>query len=185
MFITINRTVLWLLASLIVAALSLNFFFLSRVHLYRIAYVRSYDLINGYAGTLEARKDFEQKKSAMLANVDSLRIHVDRSVASYRRSPPGLTPLQRSEKEKELGVLQQQYMQYSEAIDAKIKEDDEKIMSARLAQVNSYVERYAREEGINIVMGTTLSGSLLYGDEDLDITEQLLRRLNDNFKGKQ
>lgn len=184
MSFTISKPVFLIAALLIAACLGLSAFSLYRSSPNRIAYVRSYDLINSYAGTLDARKEFAEKKSIMMANVDSLRVNVDRAAAVYQQKAPGLTPSQRAQRESELNTLHQQYLQYSAAIDEKIKEEDEKVMSAVLAQVNSFVEQYAKEQGINIVMGTTLSGSLLYGDNDLDITEPLLERLNNNFIGK-
>lgn len=150
----------------------------------RIGYVRSYDLIEKYKGTLEARAKFEKKKSAMIANVDSLRIDFERSKNQYFSSYNRLTGQQREEHEKTLTQQQNQLVQYSEVIDQRIEEEDNKMMQEVLNQINSYVEEYATREDYDIIMGTTLSGSLLYGRKSMDITETLVDELNTKYAGK-
>lgn len=179
-----NKFFLWSLLSALGLLVAINLFLIFRSPNVHIAYVRSHDLINGYRGTLDARTEFEKKKSAMTANVDSLRANVERATASFRENGMTMPLRDRQNRAHELETLQQQYLQYSEAIENKIQEEDNKMMSAVLSQVNSFVESYAKEAKLNVVMGTTLSGSLLYGDQDLDITDALLRELNDHYQGK-
>ena len=150
----------------------------------RIAYVRSHDLIEKYMGTREARSVFEKKKSTMMANVDSLRLDFERARNQYISGAGRLTTQERTQQEKMLGQQQSQLVQYSEAVGQKIEEEDNKMMQEVLNQINSFVENYAQEEHYDIIMGTTLSGSLLYGEKSMDITDHLLEQLNNKYKGK-
>jgi outer membrane protein len=150
----------------------------------RIAYVRSYELIEKYAGTIEARAGFEKKKVAMVGNVDSLRMHIEKSALEYNSKAGGMNATQRKEREDELNLLQKQFYQYSSAIEGKIQEEDQEMMAAVLNQVNSFVEEYAKENDYDIIMGTTLSGSLLYGEAALDVTEDVIGKLNLRYNGK-
>jgi outer membrane protein len=154
------------------------------LHRPKIAYVRSQDLIEKYQGTIEARAEFEKKKSTLIANVDSLKMDFERAKNRYINMAGKLNVNQRMEQEKVLTQQQSQLMQYSDAIDQKVQEEDQKMMQEVLNQVNSFVEEYAVREGYSVILGTTLSGSLLYGEKSLDVTDPLLTGLNNHYKGK-
>lgn len=150
----------------------------------KIVYVRSFDLIEKYQGTIEARKEFAKRQTQMQSNVDSLRMDFERSRNEYIRVAPGLSASMRGEREKMLTQQQQQFLQYQQAIDEKIQEEDSKMMQEVLNQVNSFIEGYALKNGYDLILGTTMSGNVLFGDKTLDITDALLVELNDHYKGK-
>jgi outer membrane protein len=150
----------------------------------KMAYVRSHDLIEKYQGTIEARMEFEKKKNGMTANVDSLKMDFERAKNQYINTAAKLSANERMQQEKSLTQQQGQLIQYSNAIDQKIEEEDNKMMQEVLNQINSFVEGYAVKNNYSVILGTTLSGSLLYGDKSLDVTDNLLVELNNHYKGK-
>lgn len=150
----------------------------------QIAYVRSYDLIEKYQGTIEAKVDFNKKKNDLTANVDSLKFDFEREKQKYFQEGKSLSPQQRMAREEYLNAQHARVMQYSEVADQKIQDEDKAMMQTVLNQVNSFVEEYAKEKGYDVILGTTLSGSLLYGDKSLDVTDALLVELNNHYKGK-
>jgi outer membrane protein len=149
-----------------------------------IVYIRSQELIEKYRGTIEARAEFEKRKTQMMANVDSLRQDFQRAGSRYMGQAAGMSPAKRAEEERRLGQQQQQVMQYENAIDEKINEEDQKMMQQVLNQVNSFVEMYALREGYDYILGTTLSGNLLFGNKSLDVTDAVVKELNEQYKGK-
>jgi len=150
----------------------------------KIAYIRSSDLVERYHGTMEARSAFEKKKQAMLANVDSMRMDFARSRNQYVSMAARMSSDKRMQQEKFLSQQQGQLMQYEDAINRKINEEDTQMMQEVLNQVNSYIEEYALKEGYSYILGTTASGSLLFGDKAFDVTEPVLSGLNKRYKGK-
>jgi len=171
------------LLALLVVLVGIDIFYLKRDAL-RVAYIRSPELVEGYHGTIEARSAFEKKKEAMLANVDSMGMDFDRLRHQYVNSAARMTPDKRMEQEKFLSQQQDQFLRYRDAIDQKIEEEDTRMMQEVLNQINSYVEEYAVKEGYTYVLGTTSTGSILFGDKALDITEPVLTGLNSRYKGK-
>lgn len=150
----------------------------------KIAYVRSSELVNGYLGMKEARNTYELKLQLWQANVDTLKLDYQRALNKYNNE---LTNLSIEEKKLRVSYLQKQesnLIQYSEIIKQKAKQEDEKMTQGVLNQVNSFVQEYAVQHGYDIVLGTTLSGSILYGIETIDITDELLKALNKVYKGE-
>ena len=48
-------------------------------------------------------------------------------------------------------------------------------------KVDSFVAEYAQKEKLNLILGTTGKGTVLYGDEQMDITHDILELLNTDY----
>ncbi|MEM9856969.1 MAG: OmpH family outer membrane protein [Bacteroidota bacterium] len=150
----------------------------------KIAFVRSQDIIYKYEGTVEAMTKFNNQKQQWQANVDTLKYDFQRAVNWYNQEYPALSVAQRQQREEGLSKQERQLQSYASAISDKIKQANEEMMQASLDQINVFVEEYSQKHGYDIILGTTLSGSVLYGSETLDITDQLLDALNKNYHGE-
>ncbi|MEO1053053.1 MAG: OmpH family outer membrane protein [Bacteroidota bacterium] len=150
----------------------------------KIAYVRSHDLIYAYDGTKEAMTAFNDKKSQWQANVDTLRTSFQRAVDMYNKEYPKLSLQEKQLRETGLQRQQQQWESYALAIEQKIEEEDDKMMQAILNQVNSSIKAYGEQNGYDVILGTTTSGSVLYGRESMDITDELIKVLNRQYQGE-
>lgn len=180
---TLKSNILLVAVMLLIAALVItNIFLFARTP--RLAYVRSYELVEGFAGMREARASFDKKKSTLLSNVDSLRANYEQARTEYISMGHKYSPAERVEREKLLSQQQNHVMQYQEVIELRLRDEDASMTEAVLGQINSFVEEYASDKGFDVVMGTTRSGSLLYGSKALDITDELLEKLNKKYKGE-
>ncbi len=170
-----------ILSLVILASLALGIY--NYLNPTKIAYVRSQELVYGYKGTQEAKAKFDIKKESLQANIDTLQRAFKKSIDQYNIEYRKLTADEKKQRESLLNQKEQQLLQYKQAVEKKAKEEDDKMMQAVLNQVNSYVEEYGKKHHYDIIFGTTLSGSVLYGKDKLDITDQLLEALNNHYKG--
>ena len=81
----------------------------------------------------------------------------------------------------ELELLADNLQQYSKRIEQLMQGEDAQMTEEVLGQINGFVETYGRENGYDLILGTTQTGNLLYGREALDITEELLEALNRDY----
>lgn len=174
-----NRIIFTLLV--IIGTLS-GFALYKSMNVPRIAYVRSGDLVYGYEGMKEARTAYELKTTQWQANIDTLQSDFQRAVNAYNLEYSKLSTKERSERETLLRQQEDNLSLYSKNIQEQAHKDDTKMTEGVLNQVNSFVEEYAKERGYDIVIGTTQSGNLLYGTNYMDITDELLKALNENYK---
>jgi outer membrane protein len=151
----------------------------------KIAYIRSSELVYGYLGMQDAHNKYEEKNSTWKSNADTLQHDFERSLAAYRAKEQKLSKVEKDREEKMLQAKKEQIIQYMQAVSNQSKEEDEKVTQAVLNQVNSFVEEYGKKNNYKIILGTTLSGNLLYGEEGIDITKEVLEELNKNYKGEQ
>ncbi|KAB2859616.1 MAG: OmpH family outer membrane protein [Flavobacteriales bacterium] len=150
----------------------------------KIAYVRSQDLVYAYTGMKEMQLKFQDQSKTWEANLDTLKMDFQRAVAQYQNDAAKLTAQERLTRENMLDMQQKNVYKYAESIAAKSKEEEEKMLGGVLNQVNSFVEKYGKKNGYDLILGTTSSGSILYGEEAIDITQELIEEINIDYEGK-
>lgn len=150
----------------------------------KIGYVHSQELIYSYEGTKEAMTRFNNQKQQWQANIDTLKFDLQRAVTRYNQEYSTLTARQRREQEELLSKQDRQLQSYSSAIEDKVRQADDEMMQEVLDQVNVYIEEYSKEHNYDLILGTTAEGSVLYGKQDMDITQEVLNGLNEKYFGK-
>ncbi len=172
-----------LMLALLLANIALSGYLLvDKLNRPKIAYIRSSELVYGYLGMQEAQREFKEKSQRWRAGSDSLQADFKLALSRYSAEAGGMSAPEKAEQEKMLQTQQQSVMDYVQATEARMKEEDRKITEGVLNQVNSFIEAYGKEQGYSIILGTTVSGSLLYGEEGIDLTDEVLEALNKNYK---
>ncbi|MFZ6052358.1 OmpH/Skp family outer membrane protein [Halocola ammonii] len=147
----------------------------------KIGFVKSQELIYGYQGMKAAQQEFETKTQAWSANSDTLMSLYQQSLKRYQDSARFYSDRERQFQEGQLRKRQENVQKYQEMTASKMKEEEEKMLEGVFNQVNSFVEQYAERNNYDIILGTTLSGSLLYGEDHIDVTDEVLKELNQYY----
>lgn len=142
-----------------------------------IVYVDTAKLIDGYEGTKEARKQFEEKSKVWQANVDTLVKQWENEIKIYEKERSGMTDKEKQLKEELLQNKQQQLNQYQEAMQQKAREEDQLMTQTVMNEINDYLKEYGKEEGYTYILGAN-GGNIVYADEIRNITEEVLAGLN-------
>lgn len=175
-----KHLLLIIICALLVGDLTISFW--NNMRTPQIAYVRSQELVYGYFGMKDAMTRFQNEQGAWKANVDTLKADLERGITELRSGDLDAAALRA--KQVLLQKQQNDLMNYQQAMEGKMHEEEQKLLAEVLGQVNSFIERYAEERGYDVVLGTTNSGSLLYGQGGMDITEELLAALNKDHQGQ-
>lgn len=148
-----------------------------------IAFVRSDDLIYGYAGMKEVEQAFAAKQNARKSNLDTLKAGFERDYKTAMEGASAMGAEERQQQQSSLEAKQGQLMAYAQAEAATSAQEESEMVSSVLEQINSFVRTYAEQHGYTMVYGTTANGNILYGDLGLDITDDLLEALNAEYYG--
>lgn len=147
----------------------------------KVGYVKSQDLIYGYAGTKDIQNKFNLKVQIYEAQLDTLKSDYQYALSNYQKNLPDLSDAEKAEREQLLIHQEQNIRSYQAELENKIKAEEQQMMEGVLNQINSFIERYAKDNNLSIVLGTTTQGNILYGNEAMDITEDLLNKLNEQY----
>ncbi|HMQ77201.1 MAG TPA: OmpH family outer membrane protein [Flavobacteriales bacterium] len=146
----------------------------------RIAFVRSQELVYGYMGMKDAMSAFQERERSVQANIDTMTRDLERQLTVLRH--PGASPT--AVDLKAVKQQQQELVNYRGQMTDELARQEEVLLAPVLEQVNTFVERYAKEHGYDVVLGTTASGNLLHGDPAMDVTEDVLTALNNSYEGR-
>jgi outer membrane protein len=146
----------------------------------KVAYVESGKLLDGYKGMQDARKAFEAKAKRWEAQNQSMVQSFQTAVQQYQKQGESMSPEQRAATEQKLGAQQQQVGLSQQKLQQQAQEEEAKMTQAVLERVNKQIEKYGKANGYRLI----LSGSLAYGRKDLDITQPVLKYLNQEYTAK-
>lgn len=178
-----GTTLLWviLILCLITSSASL---FLQIFKGDQMVYVDAQKLVNRYEGMKQARKELETKIKIWQANLDSLHSEAEKRINEYAKAGPSLSAKERQLMEELIRSKQQQYDSYQQAITEKIKGEDQELSSKVLSSVNDFIKRYGKEKNYTIIMAATQYGNIVFAKDELDITDEVLKGLNDEFAAR-
>lgn len=159
---------------LVAAVVTLFFLYTGKEASY--AYVDSQKIIASYKGMEEAVKEYQAKVKAWTANVDTLRSELEKLRQSVRDAKGGGRVLV----ENTIRDRQFQLENYEVAIRNKIYEEDKALTNVVMDKVNDYLKRYGEKMNYSIILGSQ-NGNIVYGKEGLDITDEVIKGLNEEY----
>lgn len=146
-----------------------------------LVYVDSQKLVVGYKGMQAARQEFESKAAVWKANLDTLRGEVDSRIKEYEAKKIHLSKSEQQLTEELIRSKQDQYLNYQNAIQEKVQKEDQELSKAVLDKVNNYLKRYGKERGYKIILAATQYGNIVYAQEGIDITDDVMKGLNNEY----
>jgi outer membrane protein len=69
---------------------------------------------------------------------------------------------------------------FQESNDEMTKQFDEQIIK----QINQYVKNYGERNGYKFIYGSDGSGNIMYADSTLDLSNDIIKYINAEYKGK-
>jgi outer membrane protein len=159
------------------------FFILNKLDNKDVYYVDSPKLVDEYKGMQSARKAYQEKAVKWKANVDTLAAEVQNEIRKFEKGSKSMSAKERNLSQELINLKQKQLYEYQQAINRQAKEEDDKMTAEVLTQINNYIKKYGAEKGYKIVLGTA-NGNIVYADESLDITSEVLEGLNKEYKGQ-
>ena len=150
----------------------------------KIVYVESSKMLDGYQGMKDARKAFEGKARNWERQNQGMLTTFKAAVEAYQKQAPTLSPEQRAATEQRLQAQQQEVGQKQQQLQAQAQEEEAKLTQSVLESVNKKVEAYGKAHGYKLILIAAPSGTIAYGQKDLDITTPVLAYLNGEYRKK-
>lgn len=142
------------------------------------AYVINADVYNSF----ELKKELEARMTATQQQrkniLDSLALRLEMRAQTYRLNGASDTLEANA-----IRSLQQDFymrqQQFEEDNTRMVAEYEEQIWK----QLNQYAQDYGKENGYSIVFGANGDGGIMYGDQAVNVTEELKEYANEKFNG--
>jgi outer membrane protein len=149
----------------------------------KIVFVNSDTLLEKYEYFKEIRTTLEDKAKKAQADLQARSTAFQREVADYQQKAPTMSGSDRESTEERLARKQDELARYQQNASNALAEEEMNLNEKLYGKITDYLKLHAKDNGYKFVLTySTSSPSVLYADESLDITQQVLTALNDSYK---
>lgn len=144
-----------------------------------IAYVNFDSLLNNFSYYKKIKADAEAKRGRFEKDITAKKMAFQEEILAYQQTATGMTELQRQSKEQQLGKKQQDLAAYEQKQTELILKSEEKITEDLYKKISTYLKEYSKKKGLKVVLAYSKGNGILYANEQLDITKDVLKGLNE------
>ena len=146
----------------------------------KIGYVDNLKMMEGYQEKIDVETKFNEKRDALAKKSDSISqaFKLEYQALQAKR-------LSQTKAQEELGLLQQR----SQFIGQQLQQEQQQLqqtgqteLDSVVSKVRKQIKEYGKANGYTYILTGGDGGSVLYGDEAKDVTTEVLKILNDNYK---
>ncbi len=148
----------------------------------KTAYVDTTKIIKEYREMKEVEEEFTSKSDKVKMELDSLAQSFQKEVQEYQANMNGMSTAQRQEKEQELMAKQQTIQQQQQMMGNQLRQESDVVIDSIVTKVKEYVKEYGKNNDYTYIFGSNESANIMYAKDGLDITEEILEKLNESYK---
>jgi outer membrane protein len=150
----------------------------------KIGFIDNGDVINDYQMKIDIEKKYENKNKKFSQKRDSIGRAYQVEVQSAQMRLSTMSPQKQQEEsqafQQKWQPVQQQ-MQYEQQQMEKMFSEE---MDSVIKKVNEFVEAYGEKNGYTFILGKNQAGSVIYGKDSNDISEDVTKAINEDYKNK-
>ena len=148
-----------------------------------IVFVNSDTLLNNYDYYKAVKAKLQILSQQAQTEISTKGQAFQKEVAAYQKSASSLTPAQKAATEKRLAKKQQDLQALSQGTSQQLQEEEASQNSKLYDHIATYLKTYTKQKGYKIVLTYSKANpSMLYGDDSLDVTREVLVGLNEEYK---
>lgn len=152
----------------------------------KIAYVDVGEVMKEYEGSKKAEEEMKAQSEEISRQLDQLAAPFQQKVQEYQQNQQNLSASAKQEKERELMQEQQMIQQQQQMAQQQVQAEGQKKIEQINEDIDGFISDYAKSKGYTYVLGSSdQTKSILYGEESLDITEDVISGLNENYSGEE
>jgi len=142
-------------------------------------YVDTIKLYSGFEYTKEADKDFEKIVTARKFITDSLYEEVRKKMQELKFKK------NRTDEDMEvLSKMQEEYKYKKEQFERENESANAMYTNKIWNQLNTFMLQYGKDNNCQVIFGANGQGNIMYGDDSLDKTEDILAYVNKRYNDK-
>lgn len=165
------KNVVWIMAIVLLASCKQE----------KIGYVDNVKLMDEYQEKIEAETKFKSEEEILTKKRDSMSQAYQLELQAFQTKAQGMSQKKAQE---EYGLLQQkgQFLGQQLQQEAQIAQSqNQTILDSIISKVKTEIKAYGKAQGYTYILGGGDGGSVLYGTEPNDLTDEIVKILNDKY----
>jgi outer membrane protein len=148
-----------------------------------IAYVNIDTLLNNYDYYFEMQQDLGEKQKSSQAELQSRSQSYQKSLQDFQyKVQKGLVTRSTAEQmQRELMKEEQELMKLREQLSMQLAEEEQVMNRVLINEIMEFLEGYNADGRYDYIFSTSFGSNILYADDSLNITNEVLNGLNQNY----
>lgn len=148
----------------------------------KIGFVNSIELMDGYQERIELEARFKTKADAMGKKRDSIAQSFQLDLQDFQAKAQKMSQKNAQEEYAQLQQRGQFVGQQLQQEEQRLQQDSQVEMDSLVGKVKKEIQAYGKANGYTYILGGGEGGAVLYGEASQDLTEAILKILNDKYK---
>lgn len=150
----------------------------------RVAYINSDSVLKYYDYLKVNRDQLEAKTKKMDQDLRNRTVGLQNEITAYQRNVSGMTLGQARAAEEDLGKKQQNLQMYQQSLQQQLMQEEAKLNKELYDRITGFLKEYGQEKGLQVVLKFDPTSDVLYGGESLDITQDVIKGLNESYQSE-
>lgn len=148
---------------------------------FQVAYVNSDSLLQNYDYFKDKAEELEAKRAKLEAEYTNRAKGLQNEINDFQQNAPNMTIAQAKAVEENLTKKQQNLIRYQQTLQQQLMGEESKVNNELYDKVASYLEQYGKKNNYQLVLTYTKGSGVLYANDSLNITEQVINGLNEEY----
>jgi len=147
----------------------------------KTAYVDTEALFKDYTELNDVKERYTKENDAILSDLEVKIQAFEIKQNLFQKNGPSMSQKKQQEKYNELAAEAQQLQQERQNRLGNLQVKSQGAIDSLLTKVKDNVKEYGKANGYTYIYGSNDAGSVMYAKEELNITESVLKHLNDAY----
>lgn len=147
-----------------------------------IVYVNSDSIVANYQYIKDKQTELEERSKKLDAEFKNRAQGLQTEINNYQRNANSMTIGQARAVEEDLMKKQQNLKMYEQGLAQELLGEEAKINKELFEKVSSLVKAYGEQKGVHLVVKFDNSSDVLYANKGMDITNEVITQLNEEYK---
>ena len=148
----------------------------------KTAYVDTSKLLEEYTEAKDIEAKYKAKSDEMGRELEAEVNRFKSEAANFQKNAQANGQAWAQQKGAELQKREQQLSYAQQAMIQQLQQESGTEMDTLVKSVKKYIKDYGKKEGYAYIYGTGEAVSILYAEDKYDITDELIKLLNDKYK---
>ena len=150
----------------------------------KVAYIDVETIMKEYEAATALETEFLARQQEMATELEGLQAPFQAKVQEYYKNVETMSAAKRAEAEQALQQEQQMIQGRQQQVSQQLQQENQEKSEVLIKRIDSLVAVYSKTKGFNLVLGTQGNGTVMYGDDALNVTEDVIRTLNEDYAKK-
>ncbi|SNR40936.1 periplasmic chaperone for outer membrane proteins Skp [Lutibacter agarilyticus] len=147
----------------------------------KIAYIDVADVMSEYKAMIALETEMTAKQQQVAGQLQASQAAFQTKVQEYYKNAPSMSASKKQTTEQALQQEGQQLQGQQQQASQMLEQENITKSEVLIKTIDSIVADYSKSKGFGIVLGTQGNGTVMYGDDALNITSDVVAILNADF----